>query len=229
MQPDGSAYAAVRDRILATAMDVFVDAGVVDLRLEEVGRRAGLPRGEILHYFHSRQRLMLATLRWNEERVQSDCEVAMSHRSGAREQLSCFLDYYLPSADDGAKWAVWLQVWAVVATEGELEAWRQRVVTRWRRLLRDIIDRGVRQGEMVCGDGDRLAATFLALLDGLSIHAMSDPPFIDSATGRRLAWEYAAANLGWDHAPDSSVGPRRADPGSYWLSRIPTGPPSDSV
>lgn len=228
MQPDDS-HAAVKERILAAAMDAIVDVGVVDLHLEEVGRRAGLPPGEVLHYFHSRQRLMLATLRWHEERIQSDCQAAMSLRASARERLSCFLDYYLPSVDDSAKWVVWLQVWAVVATERELEAWRQRVVTQWRRLLADIIDRGVRRGEMVCGDGDRFAAAFLAVLDGLSIHAMSDPPFIDCATGRALAWEYAAVNLGWDDTSETSADPRQAGPGSYWLSRTPAGPPSGTV
>lgn len=193
--PDNAAHEEIRERILRAATRAVVDVGVVDLRMEEVGRRAGVPTGEVLRHFHSRRRLVEAALRRNEEEMLRGCEAAVACRQTAGAKLRRYVDCYLPVANDDPTWALWLQGWALIVASRELDSWRHRLVARWRDDLAAIVTLGVTRGEFACTDPAAFAAAYVAILDGLAIHSLSDPPFLESTVARRLAVEYATARL----------------------------------
>jgi len=58
-----------RERILQAAMDTIAERGMARLRMADVGERVGMSPGHILYYYRSKQRLLLETLRWSDDRL----------------------------------------------------------------------------------------------------------------------------------------------------------------
>ena len=58
-----------REKILKAAMDAISERGMFALRMQDVGERVGMSPGHILYYYRSKQRLLLETLRWSEDRL----------------------------------------------------------------------------------------------------------------------------------------------------------------
>ena len=50
-------------------MDAIAARGMAGLRMADVGERAGMSPGHILYYYSSKQRLLLETLRWSDDRL----------------------------------------------------------------------------------------------------------------------------------------------------------------
>ena len=53
-----------RDRALRAALDVIAEAGIDQVRVAEIARRAGMSSGQLMYYFTSKEHILLETLAW---------------------------------------------------------------------------------------------------------------------------------------------------------------------
>ena len=55
-----------RDRVLQAAVELITEAGVDQVRVAEIARRARMSSGQVMYYFTSKEHILLETLAWRD-------------------------------------------------------------------------------------------------------------------------------------------------------------------
>jgi AcrR family transcriptional regulator len=187
-----------RERILQAAMDTIAERGMAGLRMADVGERVGMSPGHILYYYRSKQRLLLETLRWSDDRLAAQRARELPTLATARERLARFVTIYLPTGTSHPEWLLWLQAWALGAENPEVAAATAELNARWAADLSSLVLFGSERGEFAAVDAGRFSEEFLAVLDGLSLHVLHDTPTLDPQRAAAFATSIAATQLGFD-------------------------------
>ena len=56
-------YHAVRGRILEAAVDTICELGLIDTRVSDIGKRAGMSAVHVMYYFETREEIVIQSLR----------------------------------------------------------------------------------------------------------------------------------------------------------------------
>jgi AcrR family transcriptional regulator len=184
-----------RERILEAAMDTIAERGMSGLRMADVGERVGMSPGHILYYYRSKQRLLLETLRWSDDKLAEQRARELPELATAGERLERFVTIYLPTGTAHPEWLLWLQAWALGAEDPEVAAVTGALNARWAGDLAEVVRYGSTRGEFAPVDAQRFADEFLAVLDGLSLHVLHDTPALDPGRAAAVALGIAAGQL----------------------------------
>ncbi|MCB9657707.1 MAG: TetR/AcrR family transcriptional regulator [Sandaracinaceae bacterium] len=144
---DAQRSAATRARILDAALETLLDVGYAKTTTVEIGRRAGVARGTLLHHFPDRESLMVAAVRHVFERrlaefeQQVDALGLLDDPHGAPDTDA--LIELLWRAIDGGTTLAWVEL--VVATRNDavlraelirlMEEFDERIAERYVRFL----------------------------------------------------------------------------------------------
>lgn len=187
-----------RERVLQAAMDTIAERGMAGLRMADVGERAGMSPGHILYYYRSKQRLLLETLRWSDDRLAVQRTRELTELATGLERLTRFIAIYLPTGTTHAEWLLWLQAWALGAEDPGVAGLTAALNARWAADLTAVVGFGIERGEFGPVDAGPFAEEFLAVLDGLSLHVLHDTPALDPQRAAAVAMSIAAGQLGFD-------------------------------
>ena len=55
-----------RERILKAAVELITEAGIDQVRVAEIARRASMSSGQVMYYFTSKEHILLETLAWRD-------------------------------------------------------------------------------------------------------------------------------------------------------------------
>jgi AcrR family transcriptional regulator len=168
--------AANRERILATAQQLFADQGL-DTSMDEVARAAGVGAGTLYRRFPTKERLVDAILCDGLERVRGFAEAAL-REGDAFAGLELFLERSLGLQLENRALLELLRL--RLRHEPQLAAARQRI----RPLLAELVARGEAQGTL---RGDLAAADVLVLLWALGRVVESTGPGAPELWRRYLA------------------------------------------
>lgn len=159
-----------RERMLEEAMRAIAEHGLAELTMSGLAERLGTSGGHILYYFGSKDRLLLAALRWSEDRLAGERQALLSRRTTIARRLDAFVELYLPQGPRDARWMLWIELWARAAGNSELTTAQDEFDRAWQEDLEQLLLRGVRQGRFGLPQGEvpEAADALLALLDGLS-------------------------------------------------------------
>ena len=191
-----------RERILQAAMDTIAERGMARLRMADVGERVGMSPGHILYYYRSKQRLLLETLRWSDDRLAEQRARELPALPTARDRLERFVAIYLPTGASHPEWLLWLQAWALGAEVAEVAAVTAELNARWADDLAALVRYGSERDEFAAVDAERFSEEFLAVLDGLSLHVLHDTPALDPERAAAVALGIAAGQLAEPGGPD---------------------------
>jgi AcrR family transcriptional regulator len=159
-----------RDRILQAAVDLITEAGIDQVRIAEIARRAGMSSGQLMYYFTGKEHILLETLAWLDHRDVVQTRAALARVTGAWRQLERFIGLYLPADATHASWILWLEVWARAPHNREVSQFLEDLLAPWRETLAAIVDLGVQEGVFAApASVDDFTLRFAALLDGLAI------------------------------------------------------------
>jgi AcrR family transcriptional regulator len=149
--------------------------GFRSLTVDDVCAEAGVSKGAFYLYFDQKQDLLLALL--EDDAAGVDAVMRDLQRSSASgvERLRSFVRAELEHAEDAARLQVRADLWAEMSSNPTVGDRFAEVVRRRRLTLRSWIDEAVAAGELVDVPSNALAATLLALGDGLMLHAGLDP------------------------------------------------------
>jgi AcrR family transcriptional regulator len=196
-----------RDRVLQAALDLIIEAGIDQVRLAEIARRAGMSSGQVMYYFTSKEHILLETLAWQEHQDTMRREAALAKVTGAWRQLERFIELYLPATHPDPSWILWLEAWARAPHNRQVSQFLEELLNPWRDDLAALIARGVAEGAFAppaaVGDFTR---RFIALLDGLALQRLQQ---MQESSRRRLT-ELAMHTARIELAP----GPQGPDPAS---------------
>ena len=173
-----------RDRILQAALDLIIEAGIDQVRLAEIARRAGMSSGQVMYYFTSKEHILLETLAWQEHQDTTRRRAALAGVTGAWRQLERFVELYLPAGHPDPSWILWLEAWARAPHDRDVSRFLEKLLDPWRDDLAALVDRGVQEGAFAppASVGD-FTLRFVALLDGLALQHLQR---MHHATRKRL-------------------------------------------
>ncbi len=185
-----------RDRVLKAALDLITEAGIDQVRLAEIARRANMSSGQVMYYFTTKEHILLETLAWREHQDTRRRRASLGKVTGAWRQLERFIDLYLPSSLADPSWILWMVAWARAPHDTEVSQFLDELLRPWRDDLAAIVERGVQEGAFAPQNaiGD-FTIRFPALLDGLAILRLRQMPKISRKRLIELAMSAAHAEL----------------------------------
>jgi AcrR family transcriptional regulator len=157
-----------RDRMLEEAVAAIAEDGLAALTMSGLAQRLGTSGGHILYYFGSKDQLLLAALRWSEDRLARERVELLARRVRPERKLDLFLGLYLPVGLRDPRWMLWLELWARTAGNAELRVAQDDIDRGWCEDLRAILVKGAGKGVFTVADPAADASELLALLEGLS-------------------------------------------------------------
>jgi AcrR family transcriptional regulator len=192
-----------RDRILQAALDLIIEAGIDQVRLAEIARRAGMSSGQVMYYFTSKEHILLETLAWREHQDTLRRQAALAKVTGAWGQLKRFIELYLPGTAPDPSWILWMEAWARAPHDKEVSRFLEELLNPWGDDLAALVTRGVTEGAFAppAVDGN-FTRRFIALLDGLALQRLQRM----EGTSRKQLTELAL------YAAHIELGPGAQDP-----------------
>lgn len=189
-----------RQRIIDATLDVIRDRGLAGTRTQEIARRAGVSTGLLLYHFGTLDGVIAAAMQESEDRYYRNLEDEEAVGRPAVERLRLLVERSGDAATVISAWTLWMEFWVRALRDPETSALCTALEARWRAVLVDVIEQGVREGSFTAPSARTAAIRLSALLDGLSVAATlgdRDVP-VDAVPDLWLA--AAARELGCDAA-----------------------------
>ena len=147
-----------------------------------VARDAGASTGRLVHYFRSKDELMLEALRHAGRVVRERMNAIVAGARGLAALRAVLLDALPVDEVRGKEWRFWLAYWGRAASEPGLAAEQERRLAIWRSMLTRILSDARAAGELAPDvDGALEAEAIMALVDGLGQQALFDPAHMTAA------------------------------------------------
>src|SRR5262252_2428035 len=121
-----------RDRILQAALDLIIEAGIDQVRLAEIARRANMSSGQVMYYFTSKEHILLETLAWQEHQDTSHRRAVLAKVTGPWRQLERFIGLYLPASPADPVWILWMEAWARAPHNRQVSQFLEELLALWR-------------------------------------------------------------------------------------------------
>jgi AcrR family transcriptional regulator len=181
---------ARRQEIIAVALEVLATQGLRNSTLEDIAARVGITRPGLLHYFDSKEELLLAVL---EERDNRDLAAAAAAEQAAGSAADATVLDGVERAVARTKTAPGLaRLYTELAAEATdpghpAHEWFQRRYERIRALGRAQIEARIAAGDLDASvDAEALSQLMPALMDGLQLQWLLDPD-LDTTAALRMA------------------------------------------
>lgn len=163
--------------ILDAAARVITERGLAETRISDIADRCGVSPGLILYYFESKDRLLVETLTFANDKYYLAQARELRRMDSAVDQLRRLIDLsvpgLLPDYERLEEWALWIEIWVRALRDPALAKEREVLDRRWRQSIADIVRHGRTTGEFPEGeDADELGVQLGALIDGLAIQVL---------------------------------------------------------
>ncbi len=171
--------------VLEAACRVIAERGAHATRFADVAAESGVPVSTLQYYFGSREDLLVAAFRHASSAEIDALEAEVAAIDDPWEQLERILSRSLTGyeldAPGGGR--LWIESWHFGIRDPDMRADALRDNTAWRRLVADVVRRGVERGTFSGRhDPDKVAVLAVAAADGLGIPLSLGDPDI-SASG----------------------------------------------
>ncbi|MCG8591853.1 MAG: TetR family transcriptional regulator C-terminal domain-containing protein [Proteobacteria bacterium] len=178
-------HAERRAEFAEAAFKTIVENGIENASVRAVASAAGSSTGALVHYFGSKDDLLLHALRHAGSKVATRMLAALDRHNGV-EGLRQVLFEALPLDEERAgEWRIWLAFWGRAVNDPELFQEQQTRYRRWRDLVQSVIEGCQREGALPASlDAVHEAQLILAFIDGLGVQATFDPEQMPPARQR---------------------------------------------
>jgi AcrR family transcriptional regulator len=190
-----------RAMLVAAAMECLASDGIQGFTIDRICKRAGVSRGLINHYFDSKDDLLVELYRGSLYQTVSTRIAHLSQPGPAADdtpdaRLGAIIDAtFTPEFFSRTNLRVWLALWGEIASNATLRAAHRQLYGTYRRAIaREIGAIAERRG--IALDADRLARSFLALIDGLWLEWCLDDTAVRPDETRALALAMLESHLG---------------------------------
>lgn len=170
--------------LLDAALEVFVEKGFAVARPEEIALRAGVSKGTLYLYFHSKEDMLAALI---EERFSSRIAVG-THDSAAdaqssRDLLRSALTAWCSTLEQGHAGGLFKLVFAEARAFPALaQFWLHEVIEPLRRVITPIVARGVVRGEFRAVDPDLVVYSLVLPIVMVCLHRHAIGPAAHDAS-----------------------------------------------
>ncbi len=160
--------AARRDEILAVTCDVVRERGFAQTRMSDVADRLGISPPLVVYHFGSKDALLAEAFAYASRNEMDDLDAIADADDAPLDRLDALLVSGIgPSTR--ASWALWIDSWGEALRSPVLrKTWRQ-LDDRWRAVLEEVVEQGMKAGVFVTDDAAEMAAVLAALIDGFGV------------------------------------------------------------
>jgi AcrR family transcriptional regulator len=161
-----------RERILAAGASSFARKGLAATKIADIAAGAGVSYGLVYHYYTSKDEIFATLV---ERAMQATIRItrgALTQPGTPWDRIHFMAGHMVFGVRDAPdQFMVVLQALTNETVPEELRAmaWQQAETSR--RAVRDLLAEGQQAGQVVAGDPDQLATTFVACIQGLAIRA----------------------------------------------------------
>jgi AcrR family transcriptional regulator len=174
--------------VLEAACRVIADRGADATRFADVAAESGVPVSTLQYYFGSREDLLVAAFRHASSAEIAALEADVAAISDPWQQLeriiTTSLGGYQPDTAGGGR--LWIESWHFGIRDAEMRADALRDNTAWRRLVAQVVRRGIELGTFGgTYDPDQVAVLTIAAADGMGIPlSLADPDITPASAAR---------------------------------------------
>lgn len=188
-----------RAEILRAAHEVFSSKGFRNGSLGDIADRVGITHQGILHYFGSKEQLLVEVLR------DRDASGRLEYESAERPQGVDFLQHVLRTVQKNVERTGIVQAYTVLSAESVTEG---HPAQAWFRDRFDVLRAELAAAlRVACGPGDpvpdaeldRAASALIAVMDGLQVQWLLNPDAVDMPAVVRMTLDALLAS--WNRPP----------------------------
>ena len=158
-----------RTEILDAAIKVVTERGLADTRVVDVAAAIGVSQGLVHYYFPDKDALIAATMQHAANLDALALADAVAAVPSASEKLDVYLRSSIPTPDQRATWALWVDTWSEALQHPSIRTMHEEFDIVWTGLIEDILRSGAATGEFACPDPAASAARLASLIDGLCL------------------------------------------------------------
>lgn len=165
-----------RQDILIAARAVFEAKGYAEATVDEIAARAGVSKGSIYNYFASKSDILRNVLADALESGRAEVDDLARAELPAAEKLQRLLDYVFEGMNASSHSnGIVIELWAAAVRQAELADAVARIHSHWRGHIREIVERGVRDGEFGSHiDPVDVSSLILAAINGGLVQSVFD-------------------------------------------------------
>ena len=171
---------ARKHAILEAASAVFARLGLHAARMEDIVAETGLSKGTLYWYFQSKDEIVRALLRRLFTGELKKLQALQVRDGSLSEGLLLFVQQYTQQLIR-LSWLMpmTLDFYALATRKQWVRQFLQEYYQDFRKVLIDLIQQGITQGEFQTMQPEEAAIALIALIDGLTIAWLIDPQAID--------------------------------------------------
>ena len=165
-----------REAIIAAAAQAFDAHGYAATTIEQVAANAGISKGNIYNYFHSKEELFEQVFVSVVADMETDALQIFKEPFSAADKLKRLIDYRCSTMEQSQLIGrLVLEFWATAAREqrGQLATTLRQMYDRWHEQVAAVVVQGIDRGEFRPEVNPALAAVVIvALLDGIEVQSL---------------------------------------------------------
>lgn len=190
-----------RREVIAAVVRVIARSGIDSSTVRSIAREAGISTGNLAHYFANKDDILTSALELSHDRIKQRWDLKLDGLAGMAALRELVLDNLPLDEERQVETRLEMSYWArALALPGVLDVQRREASELFRRISR-LVDEARKMGEITSTESTRSIAEYLlALIDGLSVHAILYPDRLSATFQRRLVEDRLAA-LGGGKAP----------------------------
>lgn len=169
-------HAERREELLEAVWRVIVRDGIEGTTIRGIAKETGWSTGVLSHYFADKDEIIASALRLAYERIATRWDAKLEGLSGSSALYELVVDN-LPLDDERKlETQLLMNYWSMMTRGHELTARPRRRGPLLIDLLTRLVREGQEAGEIRRDEGaEDVAERLLALIDGVSLHALLDP------------------------------------------------------
>ncbi len=166
--------------ILHVAMKVFARKGVVKTKMIDIATEAGIGKGTIYEYFHSKEDIFVTSFNYFFESMNFNIVQAIASEHDPVKQLRLFVEISFESIlHGGEEYAdIMMDFWAEGVRNKNQEFLGRidlkGIYSEYRNMVKKIIQNGIKQGVFREIDPKTAASVFIGVLDGIMLQWVMD-------------------------------------------------------
>jgi AcrR family transcriptional regulator len=179
-----------REAIVDATLAVARRKGLGSTTVRDVAAEMGTSSGLIHHYFSSMDDVLATAF---EEVAGADLELTRSAVRREAEPIAAVAAFFRTYGPIDQDWAfqLWLDAWAEASRRPAVRAASRRLNLEWHALLRETIERGVRDRVFTCANPTGAAWRLLSIIDGLALQVVAHGDVVSRR--EMLVWAGQAA------------------------------------
>lgn len=185
-----------RQMLIDAAIRCLAEGGIAAFTVDRISREANVSRGLINHHFDGISGLLIEVYEAMTQSMIAVGRETLFFEGSAEERLAAVIEtMYRPPMFSKSSLRAWLALWGEVATNPRLKASHRKSYDAYRKAIGDAIGE-IAQDRKVRADGEALAMTVIALIDGLWIEWCLDSSVVNRNSARAAVYDVLEARLG---------------------------------